>query len=494
MYRIRRWFILSIVSSALLLLVIDITVLYLALPELTRALDLSASQKLWVLNSYALVVSGLLLGMGTLGDRLGHKRLFLAGLVVFGMASIGAAFAPSASALIVARAMLGIGAAMMMPATLAIIRLAFSDERERAMAIGVWAAVASGGAAFGPMVGGLLLEHFWWGSVFLINVPIVALALICALHAVPAMPGNRTRKWDLVGSVQATVGMVGLAHAIETAGAPRPHWPAALLSCAIGIAAMTCFVRRQRRSTQPMLDFSIFRNAEFTNAVVAALISAAALVGLELSFSQRLLLVWSLSPLQAGLCLLPLALASFIAGPLTGRYIGRVGSQRMLFWSLLASALGMFVYLLLRDARLPAQVAGLAMIGAGLGATMTAASATAMLNAAAEQAGMTASIEEVSYELGGAIGVTLMGTILSAVYAASLVVPPGVSPGARDSLDAALRLAEDVDAASGARLAAQARHAFELGFGAVLAVASLLLFVTAMLIRFRCRSGRRIAT
>ena len=176
-----RWLVLAIVSSALLLIVVDMTVLYTALPRLTHELGVTASSKLWIVNIYALVVSGLLLGMGTLGDRLGHKRLFMMGLVVFGAASLAAAYSPNPGALIAARAVLAIGAAMMMPATLSILRLTFTDERERAVAIGVWASVASGGAALGPVIGGVLLEHFWWGSVFLINLPIVLLALPLSL-------------------------------------------------------------------------------------------------------------------------------------------------------------------------------------------------------------------------------------------------------------------------------------------------------------------------
>ena len=174
-----RWLVLAIVSSALLLIVVDMTVLYTALPRLTHELGVTASSKLWIVNIYALVVSGLLLGMGTLGDRLGHKRLFMMGLVVFGAASLAAAYSPNPGALIAARAVLAIGAAMMMPATLSILRLTFTDERERAVAIGVWASVASGGAALGPVIGGVLLEHFWWGSVFLINLP-------CLLYTSPS--------------------------------------------------------------------------------------------------------------------------------------------------------------------------------------------------------------------------------------------------------------------------------------------------------------------
>lgn len=186
----KKWLILAIVSSALFLIVIDMTVLYTALPTLTHDLHATASEKLWIVNIYALVASGLLLGMGTLGDKLGHKPLFISGLVVFGAASLFAAYSPAPSMLIAARALLAVGAAMMMPATLSIIRLTFTDERERALAIGIWAAVASGGAAFGPVMGGILLEYFWWGSVFLINVPVVLLALIMGITVIPHRPAT----------------------------------------------------------------------------------------------------------------------------------------------------------------------------------------------------------------------------------------------------------------------------------------------------------------
>src|SRR5690606_14302614 len=195
-----RWLILAVISSALFLIVVDMTVLYTALPTLTHDLRASASEKLWIINAYGLVVAGLLLGMGTLGDRVGHKRLFVAGLVVFGIASLGAAFSPTPAFLIAARATLAVGAAMMMPATLSILRLVFTDDSERATAIGLWAAVASGGAAFGPVLGGMLLEHFWWGSVFLINVPVVLVALVLAVWLIPGHPGNARRAWDLIGS------------------------------------------------------------------------------------------------------------------------------------------------------------------------------------------------------------------------------------------------------------------------------------------------------
>ncbi|BEG74101.1 MFS transporter [Achromobacter xylosoxidans] len=491
-----RWLVLAIVSSALLLIVVDMTVLYTALPRLTHDLGVTAASKLWIVNIYALVVSGLLLGMGTLGDRLGHKRLFMMGLAVFGAASLAAAYSPSPAALIAARAVLAVGAAMMMPATLSILRLTFADERERAVAIGVWASVASGGAALGPVIGGLLLEHFWWGSVFLINLPIVLLALPLARRYIPAGKPDRQRPWDLIGSLQVMVGLILTAYALKELGRAQPSWLDAALACAGGAAMLFVFARRQRARPHPLIDFAIFRNRSFSSAVASALFAAAALLGMELVFSQRLQLVLGMSPIEAALYILPLPLAAFIAGPLAGWLLPKVGSARLLFASLLASGLGMGGYLFSYDGALAAQMASLCVLGVGIGATMTAASSTIMQSATPERAGMAASIEEVSYELGGALGVTLMGSILSGVYAHTLDVPAGVSAAvARDSLDEALALAEGLSGELGASLARLARSAFDAGYAAVIATAALMLLGTAALVLAnRLRGGAGEAT
>ena len=286
-----RWLILLVVSSALFLIVIDMTVLYTALPSLARDLGTDASEKLWIINAYALVVAGLLPGLGTLGDRVGHKRMFIAGLCVFGVASLVAAYSPSATILIGARALLAVGAAMMMPATLSIIRLTFNDDRERALAIGIWGAVASGGAAVGPLVGGVLLEYFWWGSVFLINVPVVVVALVAAGVFIPRSKGSREVGWDPVGSLQILVGLVGLAYAIEELAKETSSFLAAGVAAVIGGLALAIFVHRQRRSAAPMFDLTLFENREFALGVVVALVSSFSVVGLELVLSQRLQLV-----------------------------------------------------------------------------------------------------------------------------------------------------------------------------------------------------------
>ncbi|OBV41276.1 MFS transporter [Janthinobacterium psychrotolerans] len=485
MHTVQKWLTLAIVSSALFLIVVDMTVLYTALPALTHELQASSSQKLWIINIYSLVVCALLPGLGTLGDRLGHKPVFLAGLLVFGVASLCAAFSPAPAWLIASRILLALGAAMMMPATLSLIRLTFADARERSFAIGVWAAIASGGAAFGPVLGGFLLEHYWWGSVFLINVPVVLLTLVMAVVILPKRAGNTDKPWDILGSLQVMLGLLGGVYAIKEAGKAAPSYAVALLALLIGAFFMTIFVRRQNRQAQPMIDFALFRALPFSSAVAAAMVASAALIGMELALSQHLQLVRALSPLDAGLLLLPLPLASVVAGPLTGLMLPRADKAQVLWGSLLVSGLGMAGYLLLHDAAVFWQVASLVLLGLGLGAVMTAASSAVMLNVAPQQAGMAASIEEVSFELGGVLGVTILGTIMTAVYSATLVLPAsaGDLPNAHDTLDAALQAAGQLPVALGLQVAQLARAAFDQAFVAVLATAAAILLLAAATLR-----------
>lgn len=486
-----RWLVLAVVSSALFLIVIDMTVLYTALPTLTVELAATATEKLWIVNAYPLVVAGLLPGLGTLGDRLGHKLMFMAGLTVFGAASLCAAFAPSPATLIAARVLLAAGAAMMMPATLSLIRLTFTDDKERSLAIGIWAAVASGGAALGPVVGGLLLEYYWWGSVFLINVPVVAVALAASALLLVNRPGNADRPWDFIGSLQVMFGLVGLIYAIKEVSKRDPSWEVAALALAIGLVAITVFVRRQRRSTHPLIDFSLFANPRFSSGVATALVASGALIGVELVFSQRLQLVLGYSPLEAGLLILPIPIAAFVAGPLTGLALSHILPTRILWGSLLLTGLALAAFLLVHQQATAVWLTPLALMGFGVGAAMTAASSTIMLSAPEERAGMAASIEEVSFELGGALGVALLGSLMSAIYTFAMIVPEGMSvaPQARDSLDEALILAKGLAADQSASLAALARTAFDQAFVGVIFAAIVLLLIVAAAIGFKSAVG-----
>lgn len=480
----RRWLVLVIVSIALLLIVVDMTVLYTALPRLTHDLTASAAEKLWIANTYPLIVAGLLPGAGTLGDRLGHKHLFLIGLIIFGFASACAAYSPSPALLIASRAALAVGAALMMPATLSIIRHTFSNDDERALAIGIWAAIASGGAALGPVLGGVLLEQFWWGSVFLINVPIVLLALPLAWRLIPARSGDPSQRWDLLGSLQIMAGLIALAFAVKVLGQRAPAWQTAMIAAALGIAFLVAFVRRQKRAASPLIDFSLFRNPLFASGVGAAITAAIAVIGLELVFAQRLQLVQGLSPLQAAWQILPIPLGAFVAGPLAGLALKHVNASKLMAVALALAAAGTLGLMLNFNTGGNLMLASLGLLGVGLGSVMTAASNVIMLNAPPERAGMAAAMEEVSYELGGAIGIALLGSLLSLIYATTLQLPPGLmlTDAVHDSLDEALLAAETLPPEAATQLIALARQAFDNGFTTVLGVLITLLLLSALLI------------
>ncbi|MDO4724835.1 MAG: MFS transporter [Comamonadaceae bacterium] len=489
----RRWLALAVLSSALLLIVIDMTVLYTALPILTHDLRASAAQKLWVVNMYPLVVAGLLPGTGTLGDRLGHRRVFAAGLALFGLASVWAAYSPSAASLIAARAALACGAALMMPATLALIRLSFTDERERGLAIGIWASVASGGAALGPVLGGFLLTRFWWGSVFLINLPVVLLSLGLAWSVIApdrvrqrqGQPGQGpAASWDWPSSVLVLLGMLGLTYAIQAAAQLRPPWAQVALAAVAGLALLALFARRQRRIAQPLIDFSLLRLPGLGGGVAAALMCSIAFIGFQLVFSQWLQLVRALSPLQAGLYMLPMALASFVAGPLAGALAGRGGPRAVILGGMGACIAGLLGTLALYQGMGWPLVAALALLGGGYGVAVTGASSAVMLGAPEDKAGMAASIEEVSYELGGLLGVALLGSLMTAVYAASLHLPDAPAYAALaqiyDSLDQARLAAQTLPEPWAATLLQAASAAFERAFVAVASASAALLAATLL--------------
>ncbi|MCM2456117.1 MFS transporter [Rhizobium sp. CG4] len=481
-----RWGILAIVSSALFMIVIDMTVLYTALPRLTHELMASSSEKLWIVNVYALTVAGLLPASGALGDKFGARLLFLIGLIIFGAASLFAAFSPNPEMLIAGRALLAVGAAMMMPATLSIIRQTFTEPGERAFAIGVWAAVASGGAAFGPVIGGVLLEHFWWGSVFLINLPIVAVAFVATILFVGPGLRNPERSFDIISAVQIMIGLVSSTYAVKELAKQDISLSSFSASALLGLVFLVLFARRQRHIASPLIDFSLFANRNFLAGVIAAAVASAALLGFQLAVTQRFQLVLDMSPLEAGLMVLPIPLGAFIAGPLAGILVAKVGERAVMWLSMAIAAASLALYYSVISDGLALQVAALFLMGIGLGATMTAASTAIMLNAPDHHGGMAALIEEVSFELGGAIGIATLGSVLAAVYSTSFEAPVGINDGAasaRDGLDAALLLAERV----GGNLAIAVRSAAETAFGnafaAVLITAVVLLGATSIVVR-----------
>ena len=484
MSKTRRWLVLATVSAGLLMVSVDTTVLYTALPTLTSDLQADASQKLWIINAYPLVMAGLLLGAGTLGDRIGHKRMYLTGLVLFAAASLLAAFAPSPPVLIAARAFLAVGAAAMLPATAALIRITFDDEHERGIAIGVWGTMAVLGAALGPIVGGLLLQHFWWGSVFLLNIPVVLLALAATAAFVPGGPGHRDRPWDLIASLQAMVALAGLVYAIQEAAKPGPVPLAIALALLAAAAGGWMFVRRQRRQAYPLIDFSLFRNRSLLTGVIAAALAMAATAGAELLLTQRLQLVLGLTPLHAGLIVTAFAAGSLPVGVLAGGLLQRTGARPLIGGGLLLGALGVLVTLLLTPGAVPLLgggrspawvVPGLVLAGAGLGIVMVAASAAIISGAPPQRAGMASSIESVSYELGSLAGVTVLGTILTAVYTSTIHLPATAPARAAGSIDQARAAAGHLPAGQAHTLMNAAASAFDNGYTLALAITAIAL-------------------
>jgi MFS transporter, DHA2 family, multidrug resistance protein len=484
MSKARRWWVLVTVSAGVLLISVDMTVLYTALPILTSDLAADATQKLWILNAYPLVSAGLLLGTGTLGDRVGHKRLFLLGLVLFGAASTMAAFAPSPELLIAARAFLAVGAATMMPATLALIRLTFQNERERGIAIGIWGTMSVIGTALGPVLGGLLLEHFWWGSVFLVNVPVVLLALIGTAFLAPDSAGRPDRPWDPVASLHVMLALVPLVYAIKETAQPDPaplRIVAALLVSTIGIRA---FKRRQRTRPYPLIDFSLFRDRSILVGVIGAGLAMFATAGIQLILTQRLQLVTGHTPLGAGLLVAAFALGSLPAGIIAGGLAHRVSARTLIGGGLAVGTLGLLITLLLTPGVSPVLGAahssgwvapGLLLAGAGIGSAMATASAAIIGGAPPHRAGMASSIEEVSYELGSLTGVAVLGSILTAVYTHTVILPGNAPAAATDSLDEAHATARQLPATEAKPLLEAAKSAFDNGYTATLALAAVVL-------------------
>ncbi|WIA63398.1 MFS transporter [Stenotrophomonas sp. BIO128-Bstrain] len=437
----QRWSLLLTVAAGLLLITLDNSVLYTALPTLTAELGATSLQGLWIINAYPLVMAGLLLGAGTLGDRLGHRRMFLIGLVIFGIASLLAAFAADANLLIGARALLAVGAAAMMPATLALISLTFADERERNLAIAVWGCISIIGSAIGPIVGGVLLAHFWWGSVFLINVPIVLLAMVGAVLFAPHGTPDASKPWDLISSLLSLVALSGLVVAIKEIAHAPPNGPLAAGAALVFVVGLVLFLRRQRRLPYPMLDVAIFRNAPFLAGVLSAAFAMFAIAGLQLLTTQRFQLVADYTPLQAGLLVSVVALGCLPSAIFGGAFLHRVGLLPLITGGLGVGTAGVLLVAVTFGSDLGWTITGLLLTGLGMGATISVASTAIIGNVPPHRAGMASSVEEVSYEFGSLFAVSLLGSLIAALYSATVSLPDGVDAAAGESIQQAFALA-----------------------------------------------------
>ncbi len=460
-----RWLLLLTVAGGLLLVTLDNSVLYTALPTLTQALGATSSQSLWIINAYPLVMAGLLLGAGTLGDRIGHRRMFLIGQVLFGAASLAAAFSSTPEQLIAARAFLAIGAAAMMPATLALIGLSFTDPRERNFAIAIWGSVALIGAALGPIIGGLLLQHFWWGAVFLINVPVVLLTLPATLWLAPQGQRDTTRPWDFVSSLLALVTLSGLVLAIKSLIATPAALATGGVAFVVAVLGAAAFVQRQRQLPYPLLDFGIFRNPAFLAGTLSAIVTLFALAGLQLLTTQRFQLVAGFTPLNAGLLVSVAALGALPSALLGGGFLHRVGYRPLISGGLACAAAGVALVALGFQHGLPWVIAGMALTGVGTGAAISVASTAIISNVPPHRVGMASSVEEVAYEFGGLFAVAVLGSLSAVLYSVSLPVDPAIPEGARQGLVQALELAQsagDVHWAGAAKSAYDASYRWGL--------------------------------
>lgn len=485
-HRENRWSVLVLLCFSLLLIAVDATVLHIAVPALTAALEPSAVQLLWIIDIYSLVVAPLLVTFGTLGDRYGRRRFVLAGYAVFGLASLSAAFSGTAAALIVSRAFLGIGGAMIMPATLSIIRQVFTDRRERAIALGVWSAVAAAGAAVGPLIGGVLVEHLWWGAVFLINVPLLLVALPLAMRILPSSQERAGHPWDGLSAALSTLGVLAVAFGLKEAGYGHTIGRGvAVVVFLSGVGLLVWFVRRQRRLAFPLLDVGLFTQRGFATGVACVLLAIFALVGLELMLAQYLQLVLGLSPLGAAVRMLPLMVAAIAGGLAAAHLLQRLGLRATMSGGLgltavsLAPVVGWGV-------EQHAVMLALCFMGIGFGVevALLAASDTIMASVPECRAGGAAAIEETAYELGAGLGIAVLGTITTIVYAPALGTVPGVPDGpmtlARESLAAAAHVAAEIGGVSGPILLAAAREAFVTALHSTVIVSITLLALTAL--------------
>ncbi|WP_293697568.1 MFS transporter [uncultured Agrococcus sp.] len=483
----RKWLALSVLMLPVLLVSIDNTALNFAIPQIAQDLSPSAAQQLWIIDAYPLVLAGLLVAAGSLGDRIGRRKLLLIGATGFAIVSVVAAFSPTAEVLVAMRALLGLFGATLMPSTLSLLRSIFLDRAQRRLAIAIWATGFSVGSAIGPVVGGLLLTQFHWGSIFLIAVPILIPLLVLAPFLIDESRDPNPGPIDVIGVVASMAALGGLAAGIKRLATHGIDFFAAAVLL-VAVVAGWVFVRRMLRSKNPMLDVRLMKIPEFSGALMINLLSVVALTGFLYWVTQHLQLVTGLSVFDAALVLVPGVLAIVLSGLLVVRVVKRFRPGPVVGIALSVSMLAYTLMLFAgKDIEVWAILSFFALLGIGIGAAETLSNDIVIASVRPEKAGAASALSETAYEFGAVLGTTLLGGLLTAVYRGSLVLPEDLdqahADAAYETLGGAATVAEEIGGDAGAQLLLQAQHAFDEGATAM-SGAGVVLMVGAVLIAF----------
>jgi EmrB/QacA subfamily drug resistance transporter len=461
----RRWWTLAVLCLSLIVISLDNTVLNVALPTLVRDLNATSSELQWIVDSYVLVFAGLLLTAGALGDHFGRKKSLFVGFAIFVVGSLLAAWSGSANHLIFMRAIMGVGGAFIMPATLSILINVF-PKKERARAIAIWAGAAGLGVPLGPLLGGWLLEHFWWGSIFLINLPIIAIAFIVGLVVIPESKDPEASVIDPVGAVLSIGGLAALLYGIIEA--PNHGWLAGstIFWGSLGVILLVVFMIWELRQERPMLDINLFRNPRFSGASVAVTLVFFALFGSLFFLTQYLQFVLGFTTLETGVRIVPVAVGIILGASSSTRLVGRLGSKVVVAAGLGITALGLAILSFVSDTSGYSLVlVTLLVAGLGMGTAMATATDSIMGAVPEENAGVGSAVNDTTRQVGGALGVAILGSLLSTSYGNSIdsvasLLPPQAAGPVRDSIGPALQVAQQIGGAQGQALAAAARSAF----------------------------------
>ena len=483
----REWIGLAVLALACLLYVMDLTVLHLAVPSISEQLKPSSAQLLWIIDIYGFMVAGFLITMGTLGDRIGRRRLLFIGAAAFGAVSVLAAFSTSAEMLILSRALLGIAGATLAPSTLSLIFSMFQDPRQRSTAIAVWISAFSAGSAIGPVLGGILLESFWWGSVFLLAVPVMVLLLTLGRIVLPEYKDPDAGRLDLASAGMSLVAVLSLIFGLKQI-AQDGVGPVPLAAIALGLGVGALFVRRQLRLSDPMIDLRLFRIPAFSASLAINFLAIFIAVGYFLFVAQYLQLVVGLSPLEAGLWSVPSALGFIVGSNAAPRIVRRFRAAYVMGAGLSLGAIGLFVLAQVGGSDgLTTIVIGSIIISLGLAPVLSLTTELIVGSAPPERAGAASGISETGAELGGALGISILGSIGVAIYRSDMAtglpagVPADAAAVARDTLGGAVSVGQQLPGALGTELVALAQDAFVAGMQVASTISAVLAVGVAIL-------------